>query len=146
MKELRILLVEDDIDHVELITEVLETNGIKKEIILLKDGQEAIDYFQEGYVNAVEGVQDEVGLIILDLKLPKIDGMDVLKFVKKNLRYCSIPVVIFSTTSDINVIAEGYKLGVNSFITKPISYDKFVEKMKFLKEYWLNSCALPTQI
>ncbi len=55
----------------DLITEILETNGIRKEVILLKDGQEAIDCFQEGYVNAVEGVQDEVGLIILDLKLPK---------------------------------------------------------------------------
>lgn len=146
MKELKILLVEDDIDHVELITEVLETNGIKKEIILLKDGQEAIDYFQEGALNAVEGVQDEVGLIILDLKLPKIDGMGVLKFLKKNPRYCSIPVVIFSTTSEVKVIAEGYKHGVNSFITKPISYEKFVEKMKTLKEYWLNTCALPIQI
>lgn len=146
MKKLRILLVEDDIDHVDLITEVLETNGIKKEIILLKDGQEAIDYFQEGYVNAVKGIQDEVGLIILDLKLPKIDGMDVLKFLKKNPRYCSIPVVVFSTTSEINVIAEGYKHGVNSLITKPMSYEKFVGKMKILKEYWLNTCALPTQI
>lgn len=146
MKELKILLVEDDIDHVELITEVLETNGIKKEIILLKDGQEAIDYFQEGALNAVEGVQDEVGLIILDLKLPKIDGMGVLKFLKKNPRYCSIPVVIFSTTSEVKVIAEGYKHGVNSFITKPISYEKFVEKMKTLKEYWLKTCALPIQI
>ncbi len=145
MKELKILLVEDDIDHVHLITEVLEENSMK-EIILLKDGQEAIDYFQEGYVNAVEGVQDEVGLIILDLKLPKIDGMGVLKFLKKNPRYCSIPVVIFSTTSEINVIAEGYKHGVNSFITKPISYEKFVEKIKTLKEYWLKTCVLPLQI
>ena len=146
MKELKIILVEDDIDHVDLITEVLEKNGIRKEIILLKDGQEAIDYFQEGYVNAVEGVQDEVGLIILDLKLPKIDGMGVLKFLKKNPRYCSIPVVIFSTTSEVKVIAEGYRHGVNSFITKPISYEKFVEKMRILKEYWLNTCALPIQI
>ncbi len=146
MKELKILLVENDIDHVELITEVLETNGIRKEIILLKDGQEAIDYFQEGHVNAVEGVQDEVSLIILDLKLPKIDGMGVLRFLKNNPRYCSIPVVIFSTTSEVKVIAEGYRHGVNSFITKPISYEKFVEKMKTLKEYWLNTCALPLQI
>jgi CheY-like chemotaxis protein len=146
LKELRILLVEDDIDHVELITEVLETNGITKEIILLKNGQEAIDYFQGGSVNAIEGVQDEVGLIILDLKLPKIDGMGVLKFLKKNSRYCSIPVVIFSTTSEIKVIAEGYRHGVNSFITKPISYEKFVEKLKVLKEYWLNTCALPIHI
>ncbi len=142
----KILLVEDDIDHVDLITEVLEKNGIKKEIILLKDGQEAIDYFQEGCVDAVEGVQDSVGLIILDLKLPKIDGMDVLRFLKKNPRYCSIPVVIFSTTSEVKVIAEGYKYGVNSFITKPISYEEFVEKIKILKAYWLKTCALPTYI
>ena len=146
MEAFKILLVEDDIDHVELITEVLEGNGIKKEIILLKDGQEAIDYFHEGSENTMEKIQDEVGLIILDLKLPKIDGMGVLKFLKKNPRYCSIPVVIFSTTSEVNVIAEGYKHGVNSFITKPISYEKFVEKIKTLKEYWLRTCVLPTQI
>ena len=143
MKKIKILLVEDDIDHVELITEVLEKNGIKKEIILLKDGQEAIDYFQERHTNTVDGAQDEVGLIILDLKLPKIDGMGVLKFLKKNQRYCSIPVVIFSTTSEINVVAEGYRYGVNSFITKPISYEEFVEKIKTLKEYWLKTCVLP---
>lgn len=143
MRELKILLVEDDIDHVDLITDVLERNGLSKEIVRLKDGQEAIDYFQEGSVNAIEETQDEIGLIILDLKLPKIDGMDVLKFLKKNPRYCPIPVVIFSTTSEVKVIAEGYRHGVNSFITKPISYEKFIEKMKVLKEYWLRTCALP---
>ena len=117
-----------------------------KEIILLKDGQEVIDYFQEGSINGVEGVQAEVGLIILDLKLPKIDGMEVLKFLKKNPRYCSIPVVVFSTTSEMKVIAEGYRQGVNSFITKPISYEEFVGKIKTLTEYWLKTCTLPTQI
>jgi len=91
-------------------------------------------------------IKDEVSLIILDLKLPKIDGMGVLRFLKNNPRYCSIPVVIFSTTSEVKIIAEGYRHGVNSFITKPISYEKFVEKMKTLKEYWLNTCVLPIQI
>lgn len=72
--------------------------------------------------------------------------MSVLKFLKKNPKYCSIPVVILSTTSEIRVIVEGYKHGVNSFITKPISYDDFVKKIKSLKEYWLTTCALPAQI
>jgi len=139
----KILLIEDDIDHADLITEVLEKNGIKNEIILMKDGQEVIDYFQGKYVNTTERIADKISLIVLDLNLPKINGMDVLKFLKKNPVYCSIPVVIFSTTSEVRVIAEGYKNGANSFITKPISYENFVEKMKILKEYWLKTCVLP---
>jgi len=139
----KILLIEDDIDHADLITEVLEKNGIKNEIILMKDGQEVIDYFQGKYVNTTERIADKISLIVLDLNLPKIDGMDVLRFLKKNPGYCSIPVVIFSTTSEVRVIAEGYKNGANSFITKPISYENFVEKMKILKEYWLKTCVLP---
>jgi len=139
----KILLIEDDIDHADLITEVLEKNGIKNEIILMKDGQEVIDYFQGKYVNTTERIADKISLIVLDLNLPKINGMDVLRFLKKNPGYCSIPVVIFSTTSEVRVIAEGYKNGANSFITKPISYENFVEKMKILKEYWLKTCVLP---
>lgn len=144
MKEIKILLVEDDVDHVELITEILKKNGIMTEIILLKNGQEAIDYFHEDSLGGINVTHSEVDLIILDLKLPKVDGMNVLKFLKKNQRYSVIPVIILSTTSEESVIEEGYKYGVNSFITKPISYDEFVEKIIILKKYWLNTCTLPS--
>ncbi len=143
MKEKKILLVEDDVDHVELITEILENNGIRVEIILLENGQDAIDYFHGESLTGKDVTHNEVDLIILDLKLPKVDGLNVLKFLKKSPEYCAIPVIIFSTTAEESLIEEGYRYGVNSFITKPISYDEFVEKIKILKKYWLSTCALP---
>ncbi len=145
MKEIKILLVEDDVDHVELISEIFKKNGIRTEIILLENGQEAIDYFQEDSLSGMNVKQNEVGLIILDLKLPKANGMNVLKTLKENPRCCVIPVIIISSTTEESVIEEGYRCGVNSFITKPISYDEFVEKIKILKKYWLNTCTLPSK-
>ncbi len=130
MKENKFLLIEDDQDHAELISAVLkedDTRNIKTEVILKKDGQEAIDYFQNG-------MQSQVSLVILDLKLPKIDGMDVLKFIKKNAKYCSVPVVILSTSFDQKTIDEAYENGANSYFIKPDSYDGFVEELKILKE------------
>lgn len=147
MEEIKILITEDDPDHAELITEVLEeTSNSKKTIILKKDGQEAIDFFK-----AMDNIDDEeiyshVNLVILDLRLPKVDGMEVLKFLKNSPKYCSIPVIIFSTTSEIRTIITAYKIGVNSFMTKPISYEAFVDKIKSLEEYWLKSCALPVRV
>ncbi|MFQ5965200.1 MAG: response regulator [Candidatus Scalinduaceae bacterium] len=143
MKEIKILLIEDDLDHADLITEVLEENNIEKEVILIKDGQEAIDYFEKVGMDEKEDATSKVELILLDLKLPKVDGMEVLKFLKKNPRYCSIPVVILTTTSEHKTVIAGYKNGVNSFITKPISFEEFVEKIKILKKYWLKTCTLP---
>ncbi len=146
MEEIKILITEDDPDHAELITEVLEeASTIKKVIIRMKDGQEAIDFFRK-----IENVEDEeiyshVNLIILDLKLPKVDGMEVLKYLKKNPKYCSVPIVIFSTTSELRTIIEAYKNGVNTFMTKPISYEDFVEKIKSLEKYWLESSTLPVR-
>ncbi|MFQ5965202.1 MAG: response regulator [Candidatus Scalinduaceae bacterium] len=145
MREIKILLIEDDSDHAEIITEVLAENGIDKEIILVRDGQQALDFFKGIGIDGIGETQSNIDLIILDLKLPKIDGMDVLKFLKKNTKYCSIPVVILSTSSEVRTIVEGYKNGVNSFITKPISYEGFVGKIKTLKEYWLQTCVLPVQ-
>jgi two-component system response regulator len=131
MKHAEILLIEDDPDHADLITDVLKEDnvkGIKTEVILKKDGMEAIDYFQYE-------MQSQVSLVILDLNLPKIHGIDVLKFIKKNPKYHSIPVFIFSTSSDQKTIDEAYKNGANGYITKPDSYKDFVKKIKILKEY-----------
>ncbi len=131
MKEKKILLIEDNPDHADLITDVLKEDNIKDiktEIILKKDGQEAIDYFQYE-------MQLQVSLVILDLNLPKIHGIDVLKFIKKNPKYHSIPVFILSASSDQKTIDKAYKNGANGYITKPTSYKDFVEKIKILKQY-----------
>ncbi len=129
MKE-RILLIEDDQDHAEIITSVLkevDAKNVKTEVISKKDGEEAIDYFQHE-------MQSQVSLVILDLKLPKIEGMDVLKFIKKNAKYCSVPVVILSTSSRQETIDEAYKNGAIGYFVKPDTYEEFVAKIKILKK------------
>jgi len=131
-KEEKILLVEDDPDHAELIMEVLETENVQKEIILLNDGLEALNYFQEYGDN---GAQIRINLVILDLNLPKVHGMEVLKFLKQNSKYSSIPVVILSTSSDEKTIEDAYKNGADNYIAKPILYEDFVEKVKALIKF-----------
>jgi DNA-binding response OmpR family regulator len=135
LKEGKILIIEDDPDYAELILDELEIEDIKREIVLMKDGQEVIDYFQESVIKWDEEVQSIIKLIILDLNLPKVCGMDILKFLKNNSRYSSIPVIIFSANSDRETIKKAYENGANGYITKPLSYDDFVEKLKVLKEY-----------
>jgi two-component system, response regulator len=157
--ENKVLLIEDNPDHAELIIDILEAE-YKKEVILIKDGKEAIDYFQkaclpDGQAYPPELWQtsplkqnvtrkdfsggDEIGpqidLVILDLNLPKVHGMDVLKFIKRNSMFRSIPVIILSTSSDEKTIKEAYENGADGYITKPISYDDFVEKIKTLSNY-----------
>ncbi len=130
MKEDKILLIEDDQDHADLITDVLKEDNvtnIKTEVILKKDGKEAIDYFQYE-------MQSHPSLVILDLKLPKIDGMEVLKFIKNNSKYCEIPVIILSTSSEQKMIDEAYKNGAIGYFVKPASCEDFVEELKALKE------------
>jgi len=132
MKEKKVLLIEDDPDHAGLIMDVLETENVQKEIILLNDGLEALNYFQEYGEN---GAQIRINLVILDLNLPKVPGMEVLKFLKQNSKYNSIPVVILSTSSDDKTIEEAYKNGADNYIIKPILYEAFVERVSTLKNY-----------
>ena len=133
MKEKKVLLIEDDPDHAGLIMDVLETENVQKEIILLNDGLEALNYFQKHGDN---GEQIRVNLVILDLNLPKVPGMEVLKFLKQNSKYNSIPVVILSTSSDDKTIEEAYKNGADNYIIKPILYEAFVERVSTLKNYF----------
>ncbi len=131
MKEKKVLLIEDDPDHADLITEVLKEDnvkGIKTEVILKKDGMEAIDYFQHE-------MKSQVSLIILNLNLPKIHGMDILKFIKKTPKYHSIPVFIVSTSSEQKTIDEAYKNGANAYIIKPDFYEDFAKTIKILRKY-----------
>jgi DNA-binding response OmpR family regulator len=135
LREKKILIAEDDQDHAELIIDELDAGDIKKEIILMKDGQEVIDYFQEADIDSSVRVDLEIDLIILDLNLPKVHGKDVLKFLKNHPKYRSIPIIIFSTRHDSRTISEVYKNGANSFITKPTSFNEFRENIKKLRKY-----------
>jgi len=167
LRKNRILLVEDNPDHAELIIDVLEAE-YKKEVILIKDGKEAIDYFQkacprepyqtsplkQSVTRAEFDGDDEIGpqidLIILDLNLPKVRGMDILKFLKQNSMYRSIPVVVLSTSSDGKTIEKAYENGADGYITKSVSFEGLVEKIKALSNYYdeyykLNNSGINTK-
>lgn len=134
--EKQIILIEDDPDHAELIMDILGEGGVVKNIILVRDGQEAIEYFQEYSIKWDGQIRDKINLIILDLNLPKVSGMEVLKYLKKSSKYNPVPVIILSTSSDKKTIDEAYKNGVNGFMSKPASYEEFVTKLEGLKEYY----------
>jgi two-component system response regulator len=136
LEEKQIILIEDDPDHAELIMDTLGEGGVKKNIILVRDGQEAIEYFQEYSIKWDGQTKNKISLIILDLNLPKVSGMEVLKYLKNNSKYSPVPVIILSTSSDKEAIDEAYKNGVNGFMTKPASYEEFITKLEGLKEYY----------
>jgi len=132
LNEKKIVLIEDNPDHAELIAEALGDGDTENNIILLSGGMEAIDFFEGCSVE--DQIENRIRLIVVDVKLAKIGGMDVLKFLKKSSRYNKIPVIIFSATSDQETIDEAYKNGANGYFIKPIDHAEFVEKIKILKK------------
>ncbi len=152
MKRRKVLIIEDDPDHADLVLDIFETEEVENEVVLMKDGEEVIEFFNnidstahdsQSSTEDGNGRPSLIDLMILDLNLPKVNGMDVLKFIKKNPRYCSIPVVILSTNSDQDTISEAYRNGANGYVTKPISYEEFVEKIESLRDYWFGANLSP---
>lgn len=132
-----ILLAEDNPDDVILTQRAFKKSNLLNEIIVVKDGQEALDYlFAKGkYKDRDKNVMPE--LILLDLKMPKLDGLQVLKQIRENPRTKQLAVVILTTSKEENDIVASYCLGANSFITKPVDFEQFVEAVKQLGLYWL---------
>ena len=133
---LNILLVEDNPDDVELTLHALKRNNIVNNVEVVRDGQEALDYlFYRGkYSNSNHQLP---GLILLDLKLPKVDGIEILKDIKIDRRRKLIPVVVLTSSKEERDVIESYNLGVNSYIRKPVDFDQFVETVKHIGFYWL---------
>jgi two-component system response regulator len=133
---LNILLVEDNPDDVELALHALKKNNIVNHVEVVRDGQEALDYlFYRGkYSNSTHLLP---GLILLDLKLPKVDGIGILKDIKVDRKLKLIPVVVLTSSKEERDIIESYNLGVNSYIRKPVDFYQFVETVKHIGFYWL---------
>ena len=135
--EIQILLVEDNPNDAELTLRALKKNNLANKIIHVTDGAEALDFvFCKGMFSDREKCVNPK-LIILDLKLPKVDGLEVLKILKENPQTMSIPVVILTSSNEERDLIESYKLGVNSYIVKPVEFDKFAASIKDLGFYWL---------
>lgn len=136
----KILVAVHDPDHSSLLTAELEIEDIEREVVLVKDGQKVIEFFKKTDSNIGYGeVRDQISLVLLDLNLPKVHSMDILKFLKKNSKYCSIPVIISSINYDRKTALEAYKNGADDFITKPASFKEFTENMNLLKKHILNT-------
>lgn len=132
-----ILLVEDNDIDAELTLRALHKNNLSNHIHRLIDGQEALDYlFQPGAASESEKHKPP-RLILLDLKLPKVSGLEVLKAIKNDPLTQKIPVVVLTSSSEEQDIVESYRLGVNSYIVKPVEFDRFVEAVQKLGFYWL---------
>jgi len=137
MGEKIILLVEDNPDDVELTIRALKKNNIGNKLVVAKDGVEALDYLFGTGVYAKRDVQELPVVVLLDLKLPKIDGLDVLKRIRQNPLTRLLPVVILTSSAEERDKFEGYKLGANSYVRKPVDFTQFTEAIKTLGLYWL---------
>jgi two-component system response regulator len=143
--EIEVLLVEDNPTDAELTLRALKKNHLANEIVVVSNGEEALDFlFGRG---AFKDHKLEVRslVILLDLKLPKVDGLEVLKIVKKDEHTRSIPVVVLTSSREERDIVESYQLGANSYIVKPVDFDNFMDAVKNLGLYWLLLNQLPTR-
>ena len=132
-----ILLIEDNPDDVELALHALKENKITNNIQILSDGAQALDYLFAKGKYADRDIADKPHVILLDLKLPLVSGLEVLKQIKTDDRLSSIPVVMMTTSQEERDVVESYKLGVNSYIVKPVDFEQFTESMRVIGMYWL---------
>jgi two-component system response regulator len=132
-----ILLVEDNKDDEELTLRALERNNIGNRVVVVRDGQEAVDWLECTGPHADRNCEDVPALILLDLKLPKIDGIEVLQRVRANPSTALVPVVILTSSREDRDRASGYQGGANSYVQKPVDFTEFVDAVRQLGLYWL---------
>ncbi len=132
-----ILLVEDSPSDLELTLHALKRNNLANNIRVVSDGEEALDFIfcENDYIN--RDITNTPRIIMLDLKLPKVDGIEVLRRIKKDARTRKIPVVMLTSSREEKDIIESYELGVNSYIVKPVDFDQFTEAVRQVGLYWL---------
>ena len=137
VQEVEILLVEDDSTDAELAIRALKKNSLANKLVWLKDGAEALEFIFATGAYSGRQVEDGPKVIMLDLHLPKVDGLEVLRRVKHDRRTRTIPVVVLTSSKEDRDVKETYQLGVNSFICKPVEFDEFARVVATLGLYWL---------
>ena len=136
-RPIEILLVEDNPNDVELALHALKKNNIANRIEVVRDGAEALDFIFCTGAYASRNIDHAPKVILLDLKLPKVDGLEVLRQIKSDPRTRAIPVVVLTSSREERDIVESYNLGVNSYIVKPVDFEQFTEAVRQLGLYWL---------
>lgn len=137
INQVEILLVEDNPNDEELTLRALRKNNIANNVHVVRDGAEALDFIFASGAYTSRRVESRPKVILLDLKLPKVDGLEVLKRIKSDERTSMTPVVVLTSSKEERDIVESYKLGVSSYIVKPVDFDKFITAVSQLGLYWL---------
>jgi two-component system response regulator len=137
VNDIEILMVEDNPHDVELALRALKKHNLANKVHVVEDGAEALDFLFGTGAYAGRNTDSKPKIILLDLKLPKVDGLEVLRKVKSDERTKIIPVVILTSSKEDRDLVESYRLGVNSYITKPVDFDKFVKTVSELGTYRL---------
>lgn len=133
-----ILLIEDDLNDAELFLYTLKKHRFAGNVRVVRDGLEALEYLSETGTAQDAGKYRRPAFILLDLKLPKMDGLEVLARIKSDPRTKTIPVVIFSSSCLERDVSTAYKLGANSYVVKPVNFEQFTETVRLLVCYWLK--------
>ena len=137
MYQKTILVVEDNPDHLELTLLTLQENGIRNEIVVARDGVEALNYlFGEG-PHSGRDTRHQPELVLLDLKLPKLNGREVLQRMRADPCTATVPVVVLTSSSEEEDILACYRGGANSFVRKPVDFSEFTQKLRQVQVYWL---------
>jgi two-component system response regulator len=139
-----ILLIEDNEDHIEHTIDALKEVGLVNHVKVVKDGEEAINYLYRTGKYSDPSISPKPDLILLDVKLPKIDGFEILDRIKQDTDLKTIPVILLTTTSNREDIDRGARLGTNDYIIKPVEYEIFIQKVKGLGKYWALISDLTT--
>lgn len=145
VKERAILLVEDNPDDEILMLRALAKNGMAGEVVVARDGVEALEYLFSSGRHAGRPEDTMPRLILLDLKLPRLNGFEVLQRLRADERTRLLPVVILTSSRERRDVLEGYGLGANSYVRKPVDFEQFLEVVRQLKHYWLGLNESPLQ-
>jgi two-component system response regulator len=137
MKNKTILLIEDNLDDVELTLHALKKNNIKNEVTVISDGAEAVEYLLCTGKYSSRNIKDPPTIILLDLKLPRLDGIEILRRLRANEFTKFIPVVVLTSSKEEQDIVNSYSFGANSYVRKPVDFNQFAEAVSHLGLYWL---------
>lgn len=144
MTHLHVLLVEDNANDEELTCHALSGNGLLNEVVVARDGAEALDYLFARGAYAGRDESDLPVVVLLDLNLPKLSGMDVLRAIRADTRTELLPVVILTSSSEDIDLVNGYQSGANSYVVKPVKYAEFVQAVQRLGLFWMLDNHSPT--
>jgi two-component system response regulator len=146
MNEMEILLIEDNPEDVEITLRAFKKNQLANKIHVVRDGEEALECMFGTGRYAERAAYSAVRLILLDLKLPKVDGMEILKRCKSDQRTKKIPVVVLTSSREERDLIDSYDLGANSYVVKPVDFSQFTETVRQLGLYWSTLNLLPSEI